>query len=209
MKNRIKSLLGTAYLITAALAANGASAQTLASLPTTSAPASPVGEARPLPAWIGFCEREPLECAVNLAEPEAIALTPQAWQAIVTVNRKVNVTIKPVTDQDHWGIADRWDIPTDGMGDCEDFQLLKRRLLAEIGLPRRAMRMTVVVDEKREGHAVLMIRTDRGDFVLDNKTSAVLPWHQTGYVYIKREGQSSMAWVSLGGATSPTATANR
>lgn len=208
MKNKIESLLSTAYVIAAILGANAASAQTLASLPTTSAPASPVGEARPLSAWIGFCEREPAECAVNIAEPEAIALTPQAWQAIVTVNRKVNVTIKPVTDQDHWGVADRWDIPSDGMGDCEDFQLLKRKLLAEIGLPRRAMRMTVVVDEKREGHAVLMIRTDRGDVVLDNKTSAVLPWHQTGYVYIKREGQSSMAWVSLGGATSPTATAN-
>ena len=208
MKNRIESLLSTAYVIAAILGANAASAQTLASLPTTSAPASPVGEARPLSAWIGFCEREPAECAVNIAEPETIVLTPQTWQAIVTVNRKVNVTIKPVTDQDHWGVADRWDIPSDGMGDCEDFQLLKRKLLAEIGLPRRAMRMTVVVDEKREGHAVLMIRTDRGDVVLDNKTSAVLPWHQTGYVYIKREGQSSMAWVSLGGATSPTVTAN-
>ena len=71
------------------------------------------------------------------------------------------------------------------------------------------MRMTVVIDEKGEGHAVLMVRTDRGDFVLDNKTSAVLPWHQTGYVYIKREGQNGSAWVSLGGATSPTVTANR
>jgi predicted transglutaminase-like cysteine proteinase len=71
------------------------------------------------------------------------------------------------------------------------------------------MRMTVVIDEKGEGHAVLMIRTDRGDFVLDNKTNAVLPWHDTGYIYIKREGQSGPAWVSLGGASSPTVTANR
>ena len=83
-------------------------------------------------------------------------------------------------------------------------------MLAERGLPRRAMRMTVVIDELGEGHAVLMLRTDRGDFILDNKTSAVLPWDQTGYVFIKRESQESASWVSLGGRTaSPTTTANR
>ena len=88
-------------------------------------------------------------------------------------------------------------------------QLLKRHLLAEAGLPRRAMRMTVVIDEKGEGHAVLTLLTDRGDLVLDNKTSAVLPWHQTGYTFIKRESQDAVAWVSLGRAASPVTTANR
>jgi predicted transglutaminase-like cysteine proteinase len=71
------------------------------------------------------------------------------------------------------------------------------------------MRITVVLDEKREGHAVLMVRTDRGDFILDNKVQSVLPWHQTGYVFVKREGQDGLAWASLGGAMSPIATANR
>jgi predicted transglutaminase-like cysteine proteinase len=110
---------------------------------------------------------------------------------------------------EHWGVVDRWDFPEDGYGDCEDYQLLKRKLLAERGLSRRAMRMTVVIDEQGEGHAVLMIRTSRGDYILDNKTSAVLPWRDTGYTYVKREGQDSTAWVSLGGVSSPTATANR
>ena len=101
----------------------------------------------------------------------------------------MNARIKPITDKDHWGVVDRWEFPDDGKGDCEDYQLLKRKMLAERGLPRRAMRMTVVIDELGEGHAVLMIRTDRGDYILDNKTSAVLPWDQTGYVYVKRESQ--------------------
>jgi predicted transglutaminase-like cysteine proteinase len=122
----------------------------------------------------------------------------------------VNSTIKAVTDQDHWGVVDVWGFPDDGKGDCEDFQLLKRRILADNGLPRRAMRMTVVIDELGEGHAVLVIRTNKGDYVLDNKTSSVLPWTRTGYVYIKRESQDTVGWVSLGGiATSPTTTANR
>jgi predicted transglutaminase-like cysteine proteinase len=146
---------------------------------------------------------------VNPAEPAQITLTPKTWQALVTVNRKVNGTIKPMLDSDHWGVADRWDIPSDGYGDCEDFQLLKRKLLVETGLPRRAMRMTVVIDEKNEGHAVLIVRTDRGDFTLDNKTDDVLPWSETGYVFVKRESQDAIGWVSLGRATSPTATANR
>ena len=143
------------------------------------------------------------------SEPATITLGTRLWQTIVSVNRRVNASVKPVTDQDHWGVADRWDFAEDGMGDCEDFQVLKRRILAEAGLPRRAMRMTVVIDEKGEGHAVLMVRTDRGDFILDNKTDTVLPWHQTGYVFVKREGQTSANWVSLGGATSPSTTANR
>ena len=91
----------------------------------------------------------------------------------------------------------------------EDIQLLKRKLLAERGLPRRAMRMTVVIDDRGEGHAVLMMRTDRGDFILDNKTNAILPWDQTGFTFSKREGHDSTAWLSLGGFTSPIATAKR
>ncbi len=70
------------------------------------------------------------------------------------------------------------------------------------------MRMTVVVDREGAGHAVLMIRTSRGDFILDNKTNAVLAWHDTGYVYVKRESQDGPGWVSLGGVTSPIVTAN-
>ena len=116
---------------------------------------------------------------------------------LVTVNRAVNKRIKPITDLKHWGVIDRWDFPDDGWGDCEDYQLLKRKLLVERGLPRRAMRMTVVQDDKGEGHAVLMVRTDRGDFILDNQRAAILPWKRTGYVFVKREGQASQAWVSL------------
>jgi len=186
-----------------------AQAQNLASLPRQGAAAQAVGEARPMAAWVAFCQRVPSECAVNPSEPATVPLSPRVWGAINTVNRRVNDTIQPVTDEEHWGIADRWDIPTDGRGDCEDFQLLKRKILAEqYGVPRRAMRMTVVIDREGEGHAVLIVRTDRGDFVLDNKTNAVRPWFETGYVYVKRESQDRIGWVSLGRATSPAVTAN-
>ena len=208
---RITARLAQVGLITiAAFAfAQPSRGQALASLPQASAPALKVGEARPLAAWTEFCHRLPAECTVDATEPAEVALTAKVWQTITLTNRRVNGAIKPVTDQDHWGVADRWDLAEDGYGDCEDYQLLKRKLLVEAGFPRRDMRLTVVIDEKNEGHAVLMVRTDRGDFILDNKTDAVLPWFQTGYVFVKRESQDAIAWVSLGGAISPTMTANR
>ena len=121
----------------------------------------------------------------------------------------MNRQIKPATDAEHWGVVDSWDFPGDSKGDCEDYQLLKRKMLVDAGLPRRAIRMTVVIDEEGQGHAVMMVRTDRGDFVLDNKRDAVLTWEKTQYTYIKRESQAGVGWVSLGGIASPTATANR
>ncbi|HEY0353153.1 MAG TPA: transglutaminase-like cysteine peptidase, partial [Enterovirga sp.] len=161
---RITARLAQVGLITiAAFAfAQPSRGQALASLPQASAPALKVGEARPLAAWTEFCHRLPAECTVDAAEPAEVALTAKVWQTITLTNRRVNGAIKPVTDQDHWGVADRWDLAEDGYGDCEDYQLLKRKLLVEAGFPRRAMRMTVVIDEKNEGHAVLMVRTDRG-----------------------------------------------
>ncbi len=183
-------------------------AQKVASVPSASELVASTRQAKPIPAWAEFCKRYPTECTVDASQPAIIPLTALTWNTILEVNRRVNRSVKSLPDRDHWGVADRWDLAEDGFGDCEDFQLLKRKLLAEAGLPRRAMRMTVVIDDRDEGHAVLMIRTDRGDFILDNKTSAVLPWSKTGYTFVKREGQDGTAWVSLGGVLSPVATAN-
>ncbi|MDP4005493.1 transglutaminase-like cysteine peptidase [Methylobacterium sp. NEAU K] len=174
---------------------------------------APVAEAnvpvRPINGWTEFCGRMPHECTVDAAEPASISLTVAVWRTLQSVNRRVNARIRPITDQAHWGVVDRWDFPDDGFGDCEDYQLLKRRMLVERGLPRRALLMTVVIDEINEGHAVLTVRTDRGDFILDNKTDAIRPWRRTGYSFIKRAGQDGPAWVSLEGkdGTAQVATA--
>ena len=71
-------------------------------------------------------------------------------------------------------------LPTD-RGDCEDYALLKQKLLIERGWPSSSLLMTVVRDEKGEGHAVLTARTSQGDFVLDNKVEAVKLWNRSGY----------------------------
>jgi predicted transglutaminase-like cysteine proteinase len=208
----LKKLHWIECIIAAALSvilADLAKAQSYDRLPPVAASAQAEASARPVPAWLVFCEQNAMECSVDLREPEAAKLGRSLWQQIVAVNARVNASIRPLNDEAHWGVADSWGYPTDGYGDCEDYQLLKRKLLIEAGLPRRALLMTVVIDDKGEGHAVLTVRTDRGDFILDNKTSAVLPWDRTGYVFVKREGQDGTGWKTLSGAASPIATANR
>jgi len=211
MRKTLKVLLrggvaAVAILATSLLLSDSAHASRL---PGASSPTFDAGSARPIQGWVDFCQRNPGDCVVNLNEPEIITLDALTWRTIVSINREVNAAIKPMTDMELYGVADYWDYPTSGYGDCEDYQLLKRKLLVDAGLPQRAMRMTVVIDELNEGHAVLMIRTDRGDFILDNKTDAIVAWHETGYVYVKRESQYKTAWTSLGHMTSPMATANR
>lgn len=167
------------------------------------------GLASPVRGWLMFCQRHPHECRSDLSQPARLVLTSSVWAILTQVNERVNASILAVTDQEHRGVRDLWDYPDDGVGDCEDIQLLKRKLLVQAGLPHRAMRMTAVIDEQGEGHAVLMVLTDQGDFILDNKRNVILPWRRTGYTYVKRESTSGRSWVALADQAAPAYTAYR
>ena len=149
--------------------------------------------------WVDFCNRYSTECDVQSLDAVDIDLTPAALSDIERVNRKINMAVQPVTDMDHWGVVDRWDYPTDGKGDCEDYALLKRKILMHDGYPRQALLVTVVKDHEGEGHAILTIKTNQGEFVLDNLDDRVLPWADTGYRFIKRQSQEDPnVWQSIG-----------
>ena len=117
-----------------------------------------------------FCARQPSECSGPTTVPGELVLSWGAWMDLVRINTWVNETIKPLTDIEHWGVVDRWSYPDDCYGDCEDYVLLKRRMLIQYGWPREALLVTVVHNEKDEGHAVLTVTTDKGDYILDNRT---------------------------------------
>jgi predicted transglutaminase-like cysteine proteinase len=149
--------------------------------------------------WVEFCAANPAECAAIPSAPRDVVLTAKALKDLASVNRYVNETVKPMTDLEHWGVIEKWSYPDDGYGDCEDYVLLKRRLLIRAGWPREALLITVVRDRKDEGHAVLTVKTDRGEFILDNQAEDVLPWSETGYRFVKRQSQNDPnVWVSLG-----------
>ena len=142
------------------------------------------------------------------ALPAGAESSAKAWSDLVRVNKRVNETIKPLSDLEDWGVVERWSYPDDGYGDCEDYVLLKRRMLIQSGWPREVLLVTVVRDKKGEGHAVLTVTTDKGDYVLDNQNKDILPWWKTGYHFVKRQSQSNPnVWVSLGNLRPAIATA--
>lgn len=193
-----------ALAVAIAFGATGAGAQPTEKLLFVSVQATaraPIG-------WIELCTHEPRDCNVATAEPRDVVLSNQAWKDLVRVNKWVNAQIKPVTDMDHWGVVEKWSYPDDGYGDCEDYVLQKRRMLIEAGWPRQALLITVVRDRHGDGHAVLTVKTDRGEFVLDNQEENILLWSETGYRFVKRQSQSDPnVWVSLGDPRPITATA--
>jgi predicted transglutaminase-like cysteine proteinase len=169
----------------------------------------PVGEMARAPiGWVEFCNDHPRECAVKPTPARDVVLSAAAWRDLVRINNYVNKTIKPITDQEQWGVVERWSYPDTGYGDCEDYVLLKRRLLIESGWPREALLITVVRDKRGDGHAVLTVRTNKGEFILDNQEGKVLPWTETGYRFVKRQSQSDPnVWVTLSDPRPATATA--
>ena len=158
--------------------------------------------------WVDFCADNPKDCGATQTQPRDIVMTPTAWKDLVRVNRWVNETIKPMTDQEHWGVIERWSYPTDGYGDCEDYVLLKRKMLIEAGWPREALLITVVRDKKGDGHAVLTVKSDKGEFILDNQNEEVVAWTDTGYRFVKRQSQNDPnVWIALGDPRPATAIA--
>jgi predicted transglutaminase-like cysteine proteinase len=186
-------------LVGAAFANLGQASET--TLPKASYAA--VGSSTSVPyGWVDFCGRRPEECSLGKLQPLDVRLNKASWNVLNRINKRVNAAIEPVTNLAHWGtMLDHWDYPVDGKGDCKVYALYKRKLLIDAGFPRQALLMTVVKDLEGDGHAILTVKTDRGEFVLDNLSEDIRPWDATGYTYLKRQAQDDPnIWLDLGGA---------
>jgi predicted transglutaminase-like cysteine proteinase len=205
-------ICAAALAVSIATAAAGDRTASLGAMPNNDRAAYiEVGETARAPiGWVEFCVRYKGECNTRPSAPRDVVLTQKAWTDMIKVNNWANDNIQPVTDMDHWGVVEQWDYPDDGKGDCEDYVLLKRRMLMQAGWPREALLITVVRDKKGDGHAVLTVKTNRGEFILDNQESEVLAWNKTGYKFVKRQSQSDPnVWVGLGSQTSPATVSSR
>jgi predicted transglutaminase-like cysteine proteinase len=148
--------------------------------------------------WVDFCNRYD-ECDTPALPAMDVNLTPKSLKMIQRINTWVNTNITPKSDMEHWNVVDRWDYPTDGFGDCEDYALLKRKMLIDEGFPRQGLLLTVVRDSHGDGHAVLTVKTNHGEFVLDNLHDEIKPWTDTRYRFVKRQSQTDQnVWVDLG-----------
>ena len=207
------ALLATVLQSSHAFAANGSNDAILAQ----DVAATEYGQTLPPVGYVRFCAEQPKECGpysmVERIVPPRLMMSPERWNMLYQVNTYVNARIRPVTDQELYGEPERWAYPVKA-GDCEDYLLLKKRKLEEIGFPSRALRITVVLQEKGEGHAVLTVTTDEGDYVLDNRRNEILLWNDTNYTFLKRQSADDpKRWVALqeapAVAADNTAAANR
>lgn len=143
-----------------------------------------------------FCRRYRSECGVN-RDLMPVKMTGDNWATVNQVNRYVNKAITPATDMEVYGREEYWAYPVTA-GDCEDFALLKRRILIQRGFSPSNLLMTVVRKPDGEGHAILTLRTAQGDYELDNLEDDVKVWYQTPYTYIKRQASyNSGRWVTI------------
>jgi predicted transglutaminase-like cysteine proteinase len=187
--------------LAATIATQGAHANDLLFVSTGAATRAPIG-------WVEFCAERPTECKTTTSAPRDVVLNSKSWTDLVRINKWVNESVKPMTDMDHWGVVEKWSYPDDGYGDCEDYVLLKRKLLAQAGWPKEALLITVVREKSGDGHAVLTVKTDKGEFILDNQNPEIQLWSETSYRFVKRQSQTDPnLWVSLGDPRPAVATA--
>ena len=155
------------------------------------------GKTLPPIGHVNFCARNRGECKSLGGTIKKVVLNTANWKTLHQVNNYSNKSITPVTDGELYNVPEHWTFPTNA-GDCEDYVLQKKRYLEGLGFPAETLLITVVLDELGLGHAVLTVRTDRGDFILDNMRNDIRAWNVTGYTFIKRQSQSNpRQWVSL------------
>lgn len=203
VKMKIKSAVGAALLVSVFHSPNsfaaGSGATDIAAPPAFFA--KEFGDTLPPIGYVKFCAANPAECvSYSFSEKLAsarIKMNPTRWNQLYQVNASVNRKIAPVTDQELYGVAENWTYPATA-GDCEDYLLLKKRELEAMGFPPKALRITVVLQEKGEGHAVLTVTSNEGDYVLDNRRNEIMLWTDTNYTFLKRQADNDPRhWVSL------------
>jgi len=156
------------------------------------------GDTLPPIGYVNFCREHQADCLPERKFADRVQLTSAKFRELDQVNTAVNTRVQPVTDLELYGKVEYWTYPTKNKGDCEDYVLEKQRILMERGWPESTLLITVVRDENNEGHAVLTVRTDKGDYVLDNKRREVLRWAETPYTYVKRQSEKNpLVWISL------------
>ena len=117
----------------------------------------------------------------------------------------MNGAITPATDLMQWGTKSAGTSPKRASAIARITCCSSSAGSCRPGLPRQALLVTVVTDLAGDGHAVLTVHTDRGDYILDNMNNDVKLWRETPYGFVKRQSRFvSNEWVSLnGGGAAP------
>jgi len=150
--------------------------------------------------FIEMCSAQPDTCTDAAA---ATAASPKTWETLLRrINRRVNRHVRQVSDETRFAQHDLWrasGIARGAAGDCEDIALEKRKLLVDAGVPADRLFLAVAYGRGKVGlHLVLIARTDKGDVVLDSRSSAITPWSNAPYTWIAMQlANRPDAWFSV------------
>ena len=133
-----------------------------------------------------FCIRNKSECRGGGAAK--VAYTASTAALLRRVNDAVNSAIRYRPER-----SESWRVGGSS-GDCEDYALTKRSRLIRAGLPAGALRMATARTGRGELHAVLIVKTDKGDLVLDNIRKMIVLRGQSGYRYLKVATSNPKIW---------------
>jgi predicted transglutaminase-like cysteine proteinase len=132
------------------------------------------------------------------AAAATFALDREGWRTVNRVNRRLNREIRHVEDLDLHGRTDLWTQPVNARGDCEDYVLAKRQALIEAGVPAQALSIAIVETRWGETHAVLLLASDRGEYVLDSLSPWVTRWDRVDYRWRERQARGgTFDWVRV------------
>ena len=104
------------------------------------------------------------------------------------INSQVNASVTYKTDLEQYSRPEFW-VEANTFGDCEDYALLKRALLKEQGFDAAKIHIAtcwINVKAIDTGHCVLIVETDKGQFILDNNLKDPVPlnFQAVDYRYI-------------------------
>ena len=156
-------------------------------------------------AYHEMCRREPDLCrgdraaALRRGAGPVVVMTSARWTELEAVNSRVNARVRSRDDLALHGVRDYWTAARRA-GDCEDYMIAKKQALMALGWAADQLLYAVVEGRETPYHAVLVVRTDRGDLVLDNLSANILPWEESGYRFVVRQSAADPGrWVRLDG----------
>lgn len=151
---------------------------------------STVGAARPPVGFAAACADYKWLCSTGLRSAPVASV--EIRKVAASVNAQVNRTIASRPPA-----AMKWSLPSAGAGDCVSYALLKLRMLLDAGVPPQRVFIATVQTNSGEDHAVLVVRTDQEDLILDNLRGGLLTWKETGYTFLKLQNASSRSHWDL------------
>jgi predicted transglutaminase-like cysteine proteinase len=155
--------------------------------------------------YLEMCDRLPDQCperrtglqsASLTEEPQTVALDTERWNQLNDINLAVNRSVRYETDEAQFGREDYWQ-PAVTRGDCKDYALAKRSQLWAAGWPAGSLGIAIVYSPRTQTHAVLVVHTDHGAYVLDNTSAWLKPWSETDYTWLSAQ-DSSGQWRLAG-----------